>query len=508
MSPAERVTNSRQWLPWQSLGTCTLGFGALLVALACAKHVEAADLTWNNVSTQRSWNTTSLYWDHDNNLLTPNVAYQNGDNVTFGEIGFGSVTLASNHSPSSVTVDSSQNYTFTGQGIGGSGSLTKLGSGALVLNNANTYTGATIISDGILRLSRANALPTATNVTLSATLDLGGFDHTIAGLSGSGAVINASGIRMLTISSSGDSLFEGTIGATGARIALNKSGTGVFSLSGLATSLAATTHRIVGGVLRLLSDERIHDAGSLRIDALGTLDLAGVTETLLSITGAGKITNTHLTDAATLKLAGGVESDLLGVIEGQINLELDNAGLVKLAGENTFVGQINVRSTNLTLASNSALGAAGNVIFLDEAAVSASGLLASHQNWRVVAGANSFDVASGGNYTIWNGLDIASGAEFRKTGLGVLDIRGQIGLSGSLIVESGTLIVDYIGSRPPTPETAAAPNEYTAPTPIAQAVATPEPSSLTLIFAAAIMGLSAWLRQNSTGRRLRPDQVI
>jgi autotransporter-associated beta strand protein len=57
-----------------------------------------------------------------------------------------------------INQSSSGMLEFTG-GISGSGSLNKNGAGTLVFGTANSYTGATTITDGLLRLDNANGLP-------------------------------------------------------------------------------------------------------------------------------------------------------------------------------------------------------------------------------------------------------------------------------------------------------------------------------------------------------------
>jgi autotransporter-associated beta strand protein len=57
-----------------------------------------------------------------------------------------------------LTQSASGNLSFSG-GIGGAGALTKAGAGTVVFSSSNSYTGATTLEDGLLRLDHANGLP-------------------------------------------------------------------------------------------------------------------------------------------------------------------------------------------------------------------------------------------------------------------------------------------------------------------------------------------------------------
>jgi autotransporter-associated beta strand protein len=79
------------------------------------------------------------------------------DGVTFNSTGSAhpNVSLAATMAPSSVTVDTSaNNYTFSGVGqIAGGTSLVKINTGGtLILQTVNTYSGGTIISNGVVQL--------------------------------------------------------------------------------------------------------------------------------------------------------------------------------------------------------------------------------------------------------------------------------------------------------------------------------------------------------------------
>ncbi len=74
--------------------------------------------------------------------------------------------------------------------ITGPGDLSKIGSGTLILSGANSYTGATAVTEGTLRAGAANTFSPASahSVASGATLDLAGFSQSIATLTNAGTV--------------------------------------------------------------------------------------------------------------------------------------------------------------------------------------------------------------------------------------------------------------------------------------------------------------------------------
>ncbi|MDZ4288542.1 MAG: autotransporter-associated beta strand repeat-containing protein, partial [Prosthecobacter sp.] len=135
------------------------------------------------------------------------------------------------------------------QDISGTGTLTKLGNGTLVLGGANTYSGMTRIEQGTLSFASAanlgdasgtNSIRLANGATLQSTganVDLGSTRN--IGLAGAGSVIEVTGTNILTVS--------GTISGEDCN-ALVKAGGGLLILAG-ANTYAATTH-VSGGVLQ------------------------------------------------------------------------------------------------------------------------------------------------------------------------------------------------------------------------------------------------------------------
>ena len=207
-------------------------------------------LTWSPVG-GTSWNTgVAANWLNGGSRTT----FGTNNNVTLGDTGVGNVSVdAAGVTPGTVTVaNTSGTYTFTGGAIGGSGPLTKNSAGTLLLQNTNSYSGSTIINGGIVQLGVANALPTATGVTLSNTtgalLNLANNNQTIGSLSGGGNSGGnvALGSGTLTVGDGSSTSFDGILSGAGG--SLIKQGAGTLLLGNTSSYTGSTT--INAGTLR------------------------------------------------------------------------------------------------------------------------------------------------------------------------------------------------------------------------------------------------------------------
>src|SRR5262249_53898080 len=103
-----------------------------------------------------NWNTLGdANWFDGYSLLYP---FHSGDTLTFDDSGFNSpnLNLVGSQTPASVTVNAAQNYALDGSGsISGSATLRKSGAGIFRLNNVNTFSGSTTVSNGTLLVNGA-----------------------------------------------------------------------------------------------------------------------------------------------------------------------------------------------------------------------------------------------------------------------------------------------------------------------------------------------------------------
>ena len=157
--------------------------------------------------------------------------------------------------------------------ISGNGSLTKTGSGTLLLNAYNSFNGGFLISEGAVttsatvnRFNPGNAITVASGASLTLNAN-----QAIASLSGAGLVNLAAGT--LTVGGSSTSSFSGTLSGTGG---LTKSGSGTLTLSGVNdytgdTSVTAGTLIVGDGTGGSASSSAFTVSGTGRISGSGTI---------------------------------------------------------------------------------------------------------------------------------------------------------------------------------------------------------------------------------------------
>lgn len=208
----------------------------------------ADSLLWkgNDITNPTLWNTdTTFNWFNSGTTLAD--AFSTSDDVLFNDDNDLTspilVAIQSPVSPSGTTFDNdtkdysvsgaainSGDLTFSGEGIvtlassfGGSGNLTVNANALVYLNAANSYTGTTSITDGLVELGNNSALGTTaggTTISGTGTLDikaraLGTEAFTISGEgSGNGAITNT-GAQQLNAISQLTLAGNAAIGATG-----------------------------------------------------------------------------------------------------------------------------------------------------------------------------------------------------------------------------------------------------------------------------------------------------
>ena len=394
--------------------------------------------------------------------------------------------------------DSSYNLELDGI-VSGGHSISKNGASTLILGGANTYTGATTISEGTLRLGVSGAIPDTSAVTVDsgATLSLSGYNETIASLSGAGTVKNNSTTNAtLTLGDATSKTFSGTLidGSTG-KLALTKQGSGTFTLTGVNNYTGATN--INAGVLNIRNNTatgttaggvvvastaalQLQNNISVGAEAL-TLNGAGVSSdgAMRNISGsnswAGAITlgsaSRINSDSGTLTLSGNITAAgknlTVGgsentIISGAIGtttgtLTKDGNGTLTLSGANTYTGNTLISAGTLVLGNNLALqnsaldtSGAGVMNATGFTTPTFGGLTGSKNLAAVIT--TGYDSVTGitlnpssGVSNIYSGViaDGAAGMTLTKSGAGTQVLSGANTYTGATTVNAGTLTLDY-----------------------------------------------------------------
>jgi autotransporter-associated beta strand protein len=209
----------------------------------------------------------------------------NGFNQTIGKLDQNStfpVTVTNSGVLSTFTVNQSASTAFSGL-LSGNLSLVKTGSGTLTLTNANCFTGATVISNGVLRLGVAKALPPAGAIEVAGgVLDLGGFTVTNSAVTVRGGAVNNGVLSASAYTLSGANSI-GVVLAGGGTLTKTGPGTSLLSVSPAYTGATDVQE----GTLKLeylpsgtVACYTFNDSGNLG------LDISQQSNALKTVTGA------------------------------------------------------------------------------------------------------------------------------------------------------------------------------------------------------------------------------
>ncbi|HLJ93898.1 MAG TPA: Ig-like domain repeat protein, partial [Gemmataceae bacterium] len=204
-----------------------------------------------------------------------------------------------------VTTATNKVVTFLND-LDGPGGLTVAAAGTAILSVANTYTGPTTITAGTLQLAIANGISSASAVTITdgGTLNLNGFNDTIASLTSPlPPFTNATpqvllGSATLTTGVDNTSTtFAGVISGSGG---LTKNGTGTLTLSGTPTSSNTYTGPTVINAGTLVINES-QPASTVMVNSGATLRGGGALARTGNIVSTGGIVSPGTATSTTLR---------------------------------------------------------------------------------------------------------------------------------------------------------------------------------------------------------------
>ena len=283
--------------------------------------------------------------------------------------------------------------TFSG-GMTGAGGFTKTGTGTLVLSGASNYTGGTTLAQGTLRIEHNQALGSGALTTTGSVLDYANA-VTLAN-----PIVIGSNTTQLNVGA-GTATQAGAIAETGGARPLEKTGAGTLVLAGANSYAGATS--VTAGTLQAGAANVLAPSSAFTVASGATLDLAGHSQTIGSLAGAGAVGL-----GAALLTAGGDNSstNFAGVVSGSGGLTKAGTGTLTLSGTNTYTGTTTINAGTLSV--NGAI--AGPVTVNSGATLGGTGTIGSTtvNNGGVFAPGNSI-----GTITVDGNLVLGAGSIYR-----------------------------------------------------------------------------------------------
>ncbi len=362
----------------------------------------AANLVWSG-GTNSVWDlNTSTNWNGDT------VTYLDADDVTFDDTATrNTVNLVGMLQPAGVTVDGATSYIFQGAGgLAGPGGLTKSGSGTLTIATTNTFTGATVVLGGTLRIGAGGSSgwlagggpieirAGATNIFYrSEAADLS-LAHALSGdgtllLLGTGT-LNQSRYNPSAVNTA----FAGRTVVDRARYGIgnvNLVGSGSIAvLSGGQVFASAGTY---SNALSLAGNGWVETAGTL-----GALRLAGNSTWLGAVTLS---TNSRIT------AYGAADSGTVGgVVSGPYGIEKTGSGVIVLTATNAYTGATTLGAGTLRLSGgNNRLPNGTTLSFTGSSTLDVGTNSQTVASFAKTAGQNATIAGSGGTLTVNGAAD-------------------------------------------------------------------------------------------------------
>ena len=235
-----------------SLAGSSATFASAPGAVTLNANETVGGLTFNNAAgyTITGGNTLTL----DNNGSGASVTVTTGSHTISTAVAFNDNVTVAPASGTQLTISGNISQAT------GSSSLTKTGTGTLVLSGTNSYSGGTSVSNGVLNFNGLSALGSASTLALGSATTNGTLRYAsgnTADVSTLTVTLNAGGG---TIDTNGNNVtFANAIGNSGAG-GLTKAGSGTLTLSGANTYTGATT--LTAGTLNISSDAALGSAAT------------------------------------------------------------------------------------------------------------------------------------------------------------------------------------------------------------------------------------------------------
>ena len=323
-------------------------------------------------------------------------------------------------------IDTNGNNVAFASTLTGTGSLTKVGDGALTLNGALDYTGGTVIAGGTVTVNTSLAGTGPVTLAGGALAFGAGSTQTLDELSGSSGTITTDG--SLIVNQATTTSYGGGLAGAGT---LTKDGLGTLALTGNNTYTGGTT--LAGGILSLGSSGALGSTGAIAFTG-GTLQFTAANTTDYSNRFSTAADQAYRIDtngqnvlfATALTSAGGTLAKL-------------GAGTLTLTGANAYDGGTTLAGGTLSLGSTGALGTTGPIAFSGGALQYTAANTTDYSNRFSTAAGQAYRIDTNGQTVAFANPLTSSGGSLTKLGDGTLALAADNTSLGSVAVNRGTL---------------------------------------------------------------------
>jgi fibronectin-binding autotransporter adhesin len=451
-----------------SAGAVSLSSGSALTLLnGISVSEKALSLAGSGIS-----GNGALVSSSGDNSWSGNVTLAAASTITSAS-GSLAISGATNLGGSVLTVNGSAGTTFSGviSGVaaGGSSALAKSGVGTLSLSGANTYSGVTTVSDGILQIENSAALGATgsgngTVVSSGATLlfqsaagrVIGNEFLTLngSGFGSAGALRSQSGDNEWDgpVTLAGDSTLQvdtgsiltlsGSMSESGGARSLIKTGGGLLVLSGVASNTGPFL--IQAGTFHIGASERLGDTSVVNVSSGAVFDLDINDETIGSLVGSGTVTLGSDVEAGGGDLTTGGDNSsatFSGVISGLGSIVKIGTGTQTLSGSSSYTGITTIAGGTLSVSTlanggtNSGIGAsagdAANLVLNGGTLRYTGAVQSTNRDFTIDTEGGAFDASGSGALTLTGSATLA-GTDTARTVTLTGNNAGNNTLSGSL----------------------------------------------------------------------------
>jgi autotransporter-associated beta strand protein/T5SS/PEP-CTERM-associated repeat protein len=303
---------------------------------------------------------------------------------------------------SRLTINNAVNYVYGGQ-MASNIMVIKSGTGVQTLSGTNTYSGGTLISNGVLRLENTFSLPSSGTITLAS--NTAAVAYNIAG---------------------------GLAGTLFPKIANITTTPGIIALTTNTATAADTINFSTYANLYLGAAETLTNATTYTPYQTGGVNYFNL--------GGGAVGAVMTFPTAIADTANGGSLSVVRIGGSQTARTV-----VELAGANTYTGGTFLNGGILSVSSDANLGGASSAMTFGGGVLRVTGATLTNidsrtVNWSTFNG--GFDIRDAGTvFTITNVVGGSSG--FLKLGAGVLDLRGADNFTGDVVVQGGALRAEW-----------------------------------------------------------------